>query len=481
MKKFSIYILCAIFFTVSCTDIEELQDDPNRATAVSPDLLLTNIQTLAFNTVSLNSALASRYLAFTDGVNENQYYNWQQASFANYDNIKQVHKMIEESQNAESEVYAILGKFFNSYFITELTLVFGDVPYSQAIAVDEQIYAPVYDTQEEIFLKVLTDLKSASNELAANDELILGDVIYNGDKLQWQKLINSYYLRVLLMLSNKTDVASLNVVGRFKEVVDNPSKYPLFSSNNDNGALTFVNIQNNRYPLFNNNNLQTAYYLEESFVNKLKNLEDPRLFVFAEKMPSASALDETDFNAYGGLYGSAVFSDNAAKAVAGNASRIAPRYYNDPVNESSLLIGYAELQFILAEAVTKGWISGDASAYYTEGIKASMEFYGITNTDDYLANPNVQLNATNPIESIATQKHIALFLNTGWQMFYDQRRTGYPEFNVDGGGTLNEARIPKRWLYPTSESTNNPKNLEEAINRQFTTGDNINSQMWILK
>lgn len=481
MKKYSIYILCALFFTVSCTDIEELQDDPNRATSVSPDLLLTNIETKAFNNVSLNSALATRYLAFTDRVNESQYYNWQQASFGNYDNIKQVHKMIEESKNAETEVYAILGKFFNSYFITELTLVFGDVPYSEAVSVEAENYTPVYDSQEEIFIKVLTDLKSASNELAANDELILGDVIYSGNKLQWQKLINSYYLRVLLMLSNKTDVASLNVVGRFKEVVENPSKYPIISSNEDNAALTYVNIQNNRYPLFNSNDLQTAYYLEESFVDKLKTLEDPRLFTFAEKMPSASALADDDFDAYGGLYGSAVFSDNAAKAVAGNASRIAPRYYNDPINESSLLIGYAELQFILAEAVAKGWISGDASAYYTEGIKASMEFYGITNTDDYLANPNVQLNATNPIESIATQKHIALFLNTGWQMFYDQRRTGYPEFNVDGGGTLNEARIPKRWLYPTSESTNNPQNLEEAINRQFTTGDNINSQMWILK
>lgn len=481
MKKYSLYFLCALFFTVSCTKIEDLQDDPNRATSVSPDLLLTNIETKAFNTVSLNSALASRYLTFTDGVNENQYYNWQQASFANYDNIKQVHKMIEESKNAETEVYAILGKFFNAYFATELTLVFGDVPFSEAVSVEKENYTPAYDSQEEIFLKVLTDLRSASNELAANDELILGDVIYDGDKTKWRKLINSYYLRVLMLLSNKANVASLDVVGRFKEVVENPAKYPIFSSNADNGALAYVNIQNNRYPLFNDNSLQTAYYMEESFVDKLKTLEDPRLFVFAEKTPAASALANNDFTAYDGLYGSAIFSDNAAKAVAGNASRIAPRFYNDPINEPSLLIGYSELQFILAEAVVRTWISGDAATYYKEGIQASMNFYGITDTDDYLAKSEVQLNASNPIESIATQKHIALFLNTGWQMFYDQRRTGYPEFNVDGGGTLNEGRIPKRWLYPSSEAINNAASLEEAISKQFSSGDDINSQMWILK
>ncbi|SDE64316.1 SusD/RagB family nutrient-binding outer membrane lipoprotein [Cellulophaga baltica] len=481
MKNYSIYILCALFFTVSCTKIEDLQDDPNRATSVSPDLLLTNIETKAFNNVSLNSALASRYLTFTDGINENQYYNWQQASFANYDNIKQVHKMIEESEKAETEVYSILAKFFNSYFITELTMVFGEVPYSEILATGEENYTPVYDTQEAIFLKVLNDLNDASNALATNEELILGDVIYDGDKTKWRKLINTYYLRVLLMLSNKTDVASLNVIGRFQEILENPTKYPLFDSNEDNGALVYVNIQDNRYPLFNNNELQTAYYLEESFVDRLKDLEDPRLFVFAEKTPAAIALADDDFNAYDGLYGSAIFSDNAAKAVAGNASRIAPRFYNDPINEPSLLIGYSELQFILAEAVARTWISGDAASYYNEGIKASMNFYGISEVSAYLAKSEVQLTSAIAMARIATQKHIALFLNTGWQMFYEQRRTGYPEFNVDGGGTLNEGRIPKRWLYPANEATNNAASLKAAINRQFTSGDDINSLMWLLK
>ncbi|WP_304156309.1 SusD/RagB family nutrient-binding outer membrane lipoprotein, partial [Mesonia mobilis] len=56
-----------------------------------------------------------------------------------------------------------------------------------------------------------------SDQLIANDETILGDVIYDGDKLKWRKLINSYYLRILMNLSKKENVAELNIKNRFNE------------------------------------------------------------------------------------------------------------------------------------------------------------------------------------------------------------------------------------------------------------------------
>ena len=212
--------------------------------------------------------------------------------------------MIEEAKRTEIEVYQILAKFFNSYFIVSLTETFGDVPYLEAINASEGNYTPAYDTQKSIYIKVLNDLKSASDQLIANDETILGDVIYDGDKLKWRKLINSYYLRILMNLSKKENVAELNIKNRFNEVFTNPSKYPIFESNDDNGALHFYNIQDNRYPLQNNNDLQTAYYLEESFVERLQDFQDPGLFTFAEKEPNGNNLPDDDFNAYGGLYGS---------------------------------------------------------------------------------------------------------------------------------------------------------------------------------
>ena len=479
MKKL-LYIL-SLFIIVGCSEVEDLQDDPNRSTQVSPDLLLTNIEINAFSNVSLDAALASRQLTYTDGTSAYQYYNWQRSGFGDYDRLKQVHKLIETSKRSEQEVYQILARFFNAYYSTELSRAFGDVPFSEAVQGEEGIYMPVYDSQEAIYKAVLDSLKSASLALSQNTEAIRGDIIFEGDKLKWRKLINSYSLRVLMSLSKKTANSNLEVIKRFQELVNNPTQYPLFESNADNAALVYVDIQNNRYPLFNSNSLQTAYYMEQSFVTRLQDFEDPRLFAFADKKPNAATAADTDFSAYGGLYGSAPLSDNGAKAVSGEASRINPRYYNSPTNEPSLLMSYAELQFTLAEAAARGWITAPAEPFYKAGIKASLNFYGITDTADYLANPAIQLQNGTDLETILTQKHIALFLNTGWQTFYDQRRTGFPEFNVDGGGILNDGRIPKRFMYPQSERVNNPENLNDAISRQFPDGDNINGVMWLLK
>jgi hypothetical protein len=71
-----------------------------------------------------------------------------------------------------------------------------------------------------------------------------------------------------------------------------------------------------------------------------------------------------------------------------------------------------------------------------------------------------------------------MFLNSGWEPFYDHRRTGFPEFNVDGGGIINPEGVPKRWMYPFSEINQNVENLETAIQRQFPNGDDINARMW---
>lgn len=482
MRNNILYIIpaLALLLFTGCTDTEDLQTDPNRATEVTPNLILTNIEVRAFNNVSVSGALASRYLANTDGVNSNQYYNWNQSGYGNYDNLKQVSKMVEEAERAEVQVYQILANFFNSYFIVELTQVFGDVPFNEAVNVADEIYAPAYDRQQDIFIRVLNDLKAASDALAQNQETISGDIIYQGDKLKWRKLINSYTLRVLMNLSNKTDVAELNVIGRFNEIVGNPSRYPIFGSNADNGALEYFNIEDNRYPFFNNNDIQTAVYMEKTFVDRLKLFEDPRLFVFADRKPNAGDADETDFEAYDGLLGSAPFDENSAKAVSGEASRVDPRYYNDPLNEPSLLMGYAELQFILAEAASRGWIGASEGDFFNEGIRASFDFLNVGDVDTYLGNAEVQLDGANDIQKILQQKHISMFMNTGWQIFFEQRRTGFPEFDVSGGGVLNGGRIPKRWLYPASEATNNPDNLQEAISRQFPEGDNINGVMWLI-
>jgi len=152
------------------------------------------------------------------------------------------------------------------------------------------------------------------------------------------------------------------------------------------------------------------------------------------------------------------------------------------VNEPSIAVGYPELQFNLAEAALRGWITADTSDLYAKGITASLQFYLIPQSriDAYLTEILVRFDPEKAFEQINTQKYLSFFLNSGWESFYNQRRTGIPTFVV-GPSTQNGGQIPKRWLYPQDELDNNFENVAEAINRQYDGNDNVNGVMWLLK
>jgi hypothetical protein len=150
-------------------------------------------------------------------------------------------------------------------------------------------------------------------------------------------------------------------------------------------------------------------------------------------------------------------------------------------------MSYAELQFLLAEAAVRGWIADDADTFYKQGIEASLNFsnfnniYSSADIQNYLDEPELALQPGSEIEQIITQKYISMFMNTGWMPFYEQRRTGFPVFDVSGSGILNGGLVPKRWMYPSDEYVNNAANVQSAVSRQYPGGDNINGVMWILQ
>lgn len=481
MKKIYISVLLIIAAASGCKKFDEFQKDPNKPTLATPDLLLPTVEQGAFKAVDLGAALATRQMVFTNNVSNNQYYGWTRAEFSTFNDLRQVIRMEAEASRTGKPEYIPLIKFFKAYYAYQLTLVFGDIPYSQALKGEEGNVTPAYDKQEDIFLSILNELKEANALITTTATPVQGDIIFDSNMIKWKKLINTFSLRVLISLSLKENNARLEVKKRFAEIVNNPAQFPIMTGNDDNGQLKYHDQEGNRYRYFSDNDLQTAYYLEETFVDRLKALQDPRLFTFAEKAPKFAALPATDFNAYGGVKGSAPVSDNNNRVVAGEASKIKSRYFNDPVNEPSVAIGYPELQFILAEAAVRGWIANNAATYYENGIRASMLFYKID--ADAITN-YIRINpfpGAEQLSSIMTQKHLASFLNSGWQAFYDQRRTGFPAFDVSGAGMLNDKKIPKRWMYPESELRYNQKNVSDAIAAQYPQGDNINGLMWLLK
>jgi len=487
MKKInSFFLVLTILGCLGCAKFDTLTDDPNKPTDVDPSLLLTNIEVTTLSEVSMGAAYACRYLVFTDGYSTDQTYGWQRAGFGTYNTLLQVYKMMEEAEQRNLENYIALGKFFRAYHFFQLAMTFGEVPYKDALQGDGGQYRPRYDTQEDLFLGILQELTDANEILKESGGKINGDILYDGNILNWKKLINSFKLKVLISLSAKEGNQKLNIAARFREVFDNPATFPVFTSLADQGQLVFFDRDDNRYPLFHDKSSQTAVYMEQTFVNLLKNRKDPRLFLFG--LPEKKAVEigqpgyQTSFSSFGGLDAGAYVNENVQRLTEkGEGSPLHSRYYTDPVNEPSIAVGYPELQFNLAEAAYRGWITANAADFYTKGITASMTFYGISSTkiNSYLTGSLVKYDPAKAMEQINTQKYLSFFLNTGWEPFYNQRRTGIPVFAV-GPSTQNGGQVPKRWLYPQGELDNNFENVSESINRQYAGNDNVNGVMWLL-
>jgi len=495
MKRIIYSAIAILFCLSSCERLEDINIDPNRPTETHPQLQLTKVQWDAFRSFQGTGSLyAIKMLVQTDGENSNQYYQWNRGSFDPYYNMRDVTKMAEEAERINDNSYIALAKFFKAYYFYNLTLTFGDIPYSAALKGEsaDGYVPPAYDSQKQVFMGILADLAEADELLKDQNELIAGDIIYGGNSFKWRKLINAFRLKVLVTLSHKEADADLNIKAAFAQIVQNG---PLLGADGiDDGQLVFLNQEGNRYPEFNLSGYGSGMYIDETFINRLQERQDPRLFVFFTQtrlaQEAGKAID--DFSSYDGGDPAAPYAEVNLKAAAGKTSKVLERYHQDPTNEPLVLIGYSEQQLILAEAAARGWISGDAKQYYDAGVKASFKFYetyakGLAQyvtadkAAEYLSNPLVDFSKATTleekIERIIMQKYVRSFLQNGWSAFYDHLRTGYPSFRRPAG-----VNVPYRWMYPQSEYNYNAENVSEAIRTQFGEGnDNIQQKTWWVK
>ncbi len=238
-------------------------------------------------------------------------------------------------------------------------------------------------------------------------------------------------------------------------------------------------------------------------VDVLKNLNDRRLFYFAEPADALikAGKVESNFDAYEGAPTELAAEPLAINNQDGKYSLINKRYVAIHSGDPMLYFSYAEQCFILAEAAEEGWITGSAKTYYENGVKASLNYYkglasapssylhGMAITDEYINNyftGNAAYAATKAdrIRQIMTQRWLVdFFQGNGGKYYYQFLRTGYPEFPFDANTCMNPdgKTFPKRWMYPTSEQTTNPDNYKKAIADQYGGYDGINQVPWWLK
>jgi hypothetical protein len=427
--------------------------------------------------------------------------------------------------NTTNKYYA-LAQFFKAYAAIWLSQRVGDIPFSQAGSA--AIALPKYDAQHDVYKAALALLDNANTIIAplaaanANAPLDATGDIFGLSYIQWQKLINTYRLRVLISLSKRAaDNADLNIPQQFSTIVSNPSQYPIMTSNGDNLVYKY-NQAFNPYAIVNEG--QQPYNVFDNvglpYVSVTSTTQDPRLYAVATPAPAQISGGKTvsDFTAYVGADDNLTIAAISTNTGAGKYSSLnynryfaLPAAFSGANAEPFVFIGYPEMCFNIAEAINRGWVTGQTSAtWYNNGITASLALYGITNGQSltiadytgktlgtatvnlpqFLANVAYVGDSTDGLAQIFTQRYVAMFANSGWEPFYQWRRSvdaghpnGIPAWSQGNAGSIGttSGAIPRRWLYPASESTGNSANYNAALTSQFGGTDDVSKDTWLTK
>jgi len=380
--------------------------------------------------------------------------------------------MIIKGQAANTANWTAVGRILKSYTFSVMTDAMGDLPYSQALKGDT-VLAPAYDTQQQIYNGLLSDLATANTEInPAGIGFATGDLLYDGDMTKRRKFANSLRLRLAVHLSNvdATKAASEAAAAVAAGV---------FTSNADNAQLMYLATSPNRNPIYNDAQGRDDYGMSKTYVDSLTSWADPRLPVFAQMNPAGTG--------YQGLPNG--LNDGEGTPIV-NISRFGA-YWRSTAAAPMALLTYSEVLFLEAEAAERGWIPGGiaaAATYYTNAITASLQQYGIGAgaITAYLAQAKVGYDAAGAtlaghLQQIAYQKWVSLFMQ-GMESWTEVRRTRIPLLvpgprAVFGAGVAGQ--IPERLPYDDNEGVLNKANLDAAVAAQgFTQSNDIQSPLW---
>jgi len=377
-----------------------------------------------------------------------------------------------------------------------MTMWMGDVPYSEAGKGAEGLYTPKYDSQEEVFIAVLNELKAADQYFAKGITFSGDPTPYAGDPKKWRKAANAFTLKVLMSLSKKESVASLNVKTRFAEIV---------TANNllekTTGYWGLAYSSQNKHPLNAATMFVPKTVISSLLLNNLKILNDRRLFYYCDPATALTKAGkvESDTAAYNGVDVAMDYNAMNTEYKAGKLSQINKRYEKEDACEPRMMMTFAEQQLILAEARVRGWITaGSAQTYYEDGVKAALghlmstkSSYAHTVPIDqsyingyFTGEAAFKTTADEQLKQIWMQEYILRFMQDADFSYFEYRRNGYPVFPINPASSMNENNpnaIPMRALYPGSETSYNRENLIIALDRQYDGYDEINKIMWLLK
>jgi hypothetical protein len=487
MKRLIIILSVLALLGTSCEKFLAVDEkNPNTASAVPASLVMPAAlnETARLTVTPGNYAFIYEWYGcwaisggYSQDANMTQY-NILNSHFQNnwansYLNLQNYDYIIKNSTTPQQRPWRAMAEIMKVYVYQYLVDLWGNVPYSEANKAEEGIFKPKYDDQKVIYENLVARLDTAINLIATTpfdaEEPGANDIIYGGDMGLWAKFANTLKLRLLMnqsdmtgrdsyISSNLATTASVGYIGPDEGAMLNP------------GYLQSAGKMNPFWERFyKQDNSQQAdglgYFVPgQDACDFLDANNDPRRLRF--------------FAPYSGTLIQGNYFGTLPLNLPSVTSKLGPGLLKSFDQSSPMLTDFESL-FLQAEAAQRGFITGDAKAFYDAAVTQSVIYMGgaqgtAAAAATYLSQPiaNVSYDAsTNKIKCIITQKWMALNGIAPVPIWDDFRRTGYPDFIhfSEDPARLSDTP-PIRLLYPQYEiNTNNENVLLQGTINPFTS------------
>jgi hypothetical protein len=469
MKKV-LYLIIIVFIAVftGCTDkFEDFNTDKKHPAVVPGEALFSNAQKQIAdytNNTSVNTnifKLMAQYWTETTYIDEANYdlvtRNISTGIYTNMylrvlKDLKEAAEIIDGTAVIPFEEPAKQNKLqiielMNIYVYSHLVDVFGSVPYTEALDI-ENVY-PKYDAGSDIYADLFVRLNAALAKLDAGvGSFGSSDLYYGGDVASWIKFGNTLKVRMAITIADADNA--------FAKTAVEEAASKAFSSNDDDCKIAYATSSPNYNPLYADliASGRHDFVPANTIVDRMNALNDPRMDAYFSDKVDTSTVDGVEKLAYvGGDYG--YLNSFAQLSHISNIVQ-APDF-------PGIMLTYSELCFYFAEAAERGYnVGGTAEEWYNKGITASFDFWGVSGVSDYLAKPEVAYSTATGTwkEKIGTQSWLAAYTR-GIEAYTTWRRLDYPVLNLPEDAT-SQADIPVRFTFPVNEQTLNSVNYNAA-------------------
>ncbi len=306
MKKLNRYILllswCTILLT-SCETVElDITEDPNFLVPSQSDVnfFLTAIQEDFARHLDGTAATEDNFTTGDDGLNIIGMELTRMTSFTNttatnyqssfqgtvFDDewtnayrgiLQDIRTMTPLAEEAGLTRHIGIAQFIEAYLITSLVDFFGDIPYSEALRIDEGTQNPVLDSGAEVYAAALDLLDQAivnfNSNPAANP---VNDFFYSNDYDKWVRAANTLKLKLYVTsrLVDSGAAANFMAIITSGNYIQNDADD--FQWNWPAGSATNPDTRHPRYGL-NYTAGGGADYMSNWLMNLMDTTDDPRI------------------------------------------------------------------------------------------------------------------------------------------------------------------------------------------------------------